>query len=157
MITAYMLAGMCCIFNQGKYMSYYCLYCIKLPCHYHYTTTGNAIMRERREREREGDKETCLFATPRVGLQHTRCEIQNTGSFKQAYKLHYVQNNKHQLCHHNTQFTWNSMTQQPYKNTEITNINNKKKQDKVTANDLVPMGLRNYHICWFDTLLKGIG
>ena len=42
------------------------------------------------------------------------------------------------------------MTQQPYNNTEITNIN--KKQDKVTANDLVPMGLRNYHICWFDTL-----
>ena len=44
--------------------------------------------------------------------------------------------NKHQPCHHNTQFTWNSMTQQPYNNTEIAKIN--KKQDKVTANDLVP-------------------
>ena len=47
------------------------------------------------------------------------------------------------------------MTQKPYNNTEITNIN--QKHDKVTANDLVPMGLRNYHICWFDTLSKGIG
>ena len=48
------------------------------------------------------------------------------------------------------------MTQKPYNNTEITNIN--QKHDNVTANDLVvPMGLRNYHICWFDTLPKGIG
>ena len=66
------------------------------------------------------------------------------------YKYH-----KHQPCLLNKQFTWNSMTQQPYNNTEITNIY--KKQDKVTANDLVPMGLRNYHICWFDTLPMGIG
>ena len=66
------------------------------------------------------------------------------------YKYH-----KHQPCLLNKQSTWNSMTQQPYNNTEITNIN--KKQDKVTANDLVPMGLRNYHICWFDTLPMGIG
>ena len=46
MITAYLLASMtlCCIFNQGKYMSYYCFYCIKLPCHYHYTTTCHVII-----------------------------------------------------------------------------------------------------------------
>ena len=32
--------------------------------------------------------------------------------------------------------SWNGMTLKPYNNTEITNIN--KKQDKATANDLVP-------------------
>ena len=88
-----------------------------------------------------------------LDYNHTRCEIQNTGQFKQAYKLHYVQNNKHQPCHHNTQFTWNSMTQQPYNITEITNINTKNRTKLLPKT--CPRGIKELPYLLVRYLAKG--